>query len=82
VFGFLFEEYKPKYLYWEFLKLIFLKYLIIITNEITYGTVTLRTNSFIWICFSYYMLLFFKKPYKKNLNLEMEKTMLKIIIMT
>lgn len=35
IFGFLFIEYKNKYLYWEILKLITIKYLIIIINEVS-----------------------------------------------
>jgi hypothetical protein len=66
IFGFLFEEYKKKSLYWEILKLLILKYLIIIMNELAEESVITRTNCVISFCFAYYLLLCNNKPYKSK----------------
>ncbi len=63
IFGFMFKEYKIKNIYWEVLKLMLLKYLIIILCELTQASVILRTNSVLALCFVYYTILCYFKPH-------------------
>jgi hypothetical protein len=59
-----------------------IKYLIIVLNEYSQNFILIRTNGINGLCFIYYVMINYYKPYKVKVNLKIESIVMKSIITT